>query len=169
MIERTIVGFFTYFSFIMLIVAIVAAIVCWLRQEPSKRFFAEELFRWTSLLPSGVNGIVCAYFHLFHAARSAANIGWQPSPFQFEVGMADLAIGIVGVLAFWGNFGFRLAATIAGIVLYGGDAIGHVQQIVESGNYAPGNAGPYFWTDVIVPPILAITLFLTRRHGRKQS
>ena len=46
---------------------------------------------------------------------------------------------------------FRLAAAIAGIVWYWGDAVGHVRQMVVANNYAPGNAGPWFWTDVIVP------------------
>ena len=44
----------------------------------------------------------------------------------------------------------------------GGDAIGHVRQMVIAGNYAPGNAGPWLWSDVLVPLILVVTLFPAR-------
>jgi hypothetical protein len=38
-----------------------------------------------------------------------------------------------------------------------GDAIGHVRQMVEAGNFAPGNAGLPFYMDIICP-VLAIVL-----------
>jgi hypothetical protein len=80
------------------------------------------------------------------------------SPFQYEVGIADLTVGVLGILAFWGNFSFRLAAAIAGIVWYWGDAVGHVRQMIVADNFAPGNAGSWFWTDVLVPLLLVICL-----------
>ena len=77
---------------------------------------------------------------------------------QFEVGIADLTVGVLGILAFWSNFSFAAAAAIAAIVWYGGDAIGHVRQMIVAGNFAPGNAGPWFWTDVLVPIVLALCM-----------
>ena len=47
-------------------------------------------------------------------AVAAAHIGWQTSPFQFEVGMADLAIGITACLSFWRDLSFKAAAICAG-------------------------------------------------------
>jgi hypothetical protein len=82
------------------------------------------------------------------------------SPFQYEVGIADLTVGVLGVLGFWGNSSFRLAAAIAGIIWYWGDAVGHVRQMIVANNYAPGNAGGWFWTDVFVPALLVACLVL---------
>ena len=49
---------------------------------------------WIVLLPIGVTGLWAGVFHVFFPAVSARYIGWEVSPFQFEVGMADLAIGV---------------------------------------------------------------------------
>jgi hypothetical protein len=39
-------------------------------------------------------------FHLFFPSIAAADIGWEVSPFQVEVGMADLAIGATAFASF---------------------------------------------------------------------
>jgi hypothetical protein len=85
-------------------------------------------------------------------------IGWEDRPFQYEVGIADLAVGVLGWLAFWGNFSFRLAAAIAGIVWQWGDALGHMRLMMVADNFAPGNARPWFWTDMLVPFVLGCCL-----------
>jgi hypothetical protein len=38
--------------------------------------------------------------------------------------------------------------------------------MIIANNYAPGNAGPWFWTDVLVPLILALCLVVV---GKKQK
>jgi len=58
---------------------------------------------------------------------AAAHIGWQVSPFQFEVGMADLAIGITACLSLWRDLEFKTAAVSAASIVLLGDAIGHVR------------------------------------------
>ena len=61
-------------------------------------------------MPVGVSGLWAAVFHLFFPAIAAADIGWEVSPFQFEVGMADLAIGATACVSFWRNLDFKAAA-----------------------------------------------------------
>jgi hypothetical protein len=153
-----------YFSMIMLVLAIVIAtvIAAW-RRDSARKAYASELFRWVSLLGAGVVGLYTFAGNVFAPAQVAAHIGWETSPFQYEVGMADLTMGVLGVLAFRASFGFRLATTIAAVCWLGGDAIGHVRQIVIAGNYAPGNAGPWLWSDILVPLILVATLALSAR------
>jgi hypothetical protein len=153
-LEQVLRGFFGSFGFAMLILAVLIAAV---RVLGGKRF-VEELFHWSLLLPAGLNGIFTAGTHIFMPEYCAEVIGWPDSPFQYEVGIADLAIGVLGVSAFWGSAGFRLAAAIAAIILYGGDAIGHVRQMVVAGNFEPGNAGSWFWMDVGLPIILIVCL-----------
>jgi 4-amino-4-deoxy-L-arabinose transferase-like glycosyltransferase len=62
--------------------------------------FVERLLAWTLLLPVGVTGLWAGVSHVFFPATAAAHIGWQASPFQFEVGTADFAIGVAACVAF---------------------------------------------------------------------
>jgi len=126
---------------------------------------AERFLSWILLLPIGVTGLWAGAFHVFLPATAASFIGWQPSPFQFEVGMADLAIGATACIAFRRDLGFKGAAVCAASIFLLGDAIGHVRQMLAAGNFAPGNAGVPFYTDIICP-LLAITLLLVASRRR---
>lgn len=46
------------------------------------------------------------------------------SPFQLEVGMADLAIGATACTAFWRDLNFKAAAVSAAYIFLLGDASG---------------------------------------------
>lgn len=108
----------------------------------------------------GVAGIISATGHLFKADDVARSIGWPPgSPFQWEVGVADLGWGVLGVMSsrrrdFW------LATIIVASTFLLGAAVGHVKQMIVAKNFAPGNAGAVFAADVVVP-IFLIVLYLT--------
>jgi hypothetical protein len=120
---------------------------------------AERLLAWTLLLPIGVTGLWAGVSHVFFRATAAAHIGWQTSPFRFEVGMADFAIGVTACIAFWRDLAFKAAAICAASIFLLGDAVGHVREMMVAGNFAPGNAGVPFYMDVICPA-LGITLLI---------
>jgi hypothetical protein len=84
--------------------------------------------------------------------------------------MADLAIGLTACIAFWHDLSFKAAAVSAASIFLLGDAVGHVKQMRIAGNFAPGNAGVPFYTDIICP-LLAITLLLvaSRRRAVRNS
>jgi hypothetical protein len=84
----------------------------------------ERLLAWALLLPIGITGLWAGASHVFFPAVAAAHIGWQVSPFQFEVGMADFAIGVTACIAFWKSLAFKAAAVCAASVFLLGDAIG---------------------------------------------
>jgi hypothetical protein len=65
-------------------------------------------------------------------------IGWADSPFQFEVAVANLGIGLVGVIGFWRSRDFALAATLMASCFLGGAAFGHIRLIIEQADFAPG-------------------------------
>ena len=115
------------------------------------------------MLPVGVSGLWAAVFHLFFPAIAAADIGWEVSPFQFEVGMADLAIGATACLSFWRNLDFKAAAVVASSIFLLGDAVGHVNQMLVAGNFAPGNAGVPFYSDVALPVLMIVLLIIAQR------
>lgn len=47
------------------------------------------------------------FFHIAYPELAAHFIDWEDSPFQFEVGMADLAFGVAGCAAFRASHGFK--------------------------------------------------------------
>ncbi len=123
----------------------------------------ERLLGWVLLLPIGVTGLWAGLFHLFFPQIAAADIGWQASPFQFEVGVADLAIGATACVSFWRSLDFKAAAIMASSIFLIGDAVGHVKQMIVAGNFAPGNAGVPFYSDIAFPALAIILLMIARR------
>jgi hypothetical protein len=123
--------------------------------------FAETLLLYTLIICVGVSGILGFYYHAFKADWTAKYIGWATgNPFQFEIAVANLGTGICGILCIWFHDGFWLATIIAYSVFSLGAAYGHIVEIKKAKNYAPGNAGPVLYYDIIVPIVL-ICLFIT--------
>src|SRR4051794_3202003 len=86
---------------------------------------------------SGIGG---SFGHLFISDPVAESIGWPTgNPFQLEVGFANLAIGILGIVAMGRRDGFREATVIAVTVFGLGATTVHVLDMIETGNLAPGN------------------------------
>jgi hypothetical protein len=108
----------------------------------------------------GVNGIVAGSGHLFFPEPIAASIGWAPSPFQWEVGLAGLGWGVLGVLC--SNYGteFWLATIIVASIFLLGAAVGHVRQMIVRHDFSPSNAGAILYTDVAIP-VFVILLYAT--------
>ena len=119
----------------------------------------------------GVGGLMAAYAHTFRAAETARYIGWPPgSPFQFEIAMANLAMGVLGLLCIWRREAFWLATGLASATFGFGVAYGHVVQMMRHGNYAPGNVGPVLWlSDTTVPLAILILLWLRHRLARRDK
>jgi hypothetical protein len=117
----------------------------------------------------GVLGIVGGLGHIGpYAPQIADSIGFAQSPFQWEVGWADMAVGLIGVLSICNRGSFLTAAVIAMAVLYWGDAVGHVMQLVAHGNTAPNNV----WTiptDILLPLAAVALLIAHRRLGREPA
>jgi hypothetical protein len=86
---------------------------------------------------SGIGGF---FGHLFLSDIVAESVGWPAgSPFQQEMGFANLALGVLGVMALSRRDGFREATVIAVTVIGVGAAVVHLIDILEAGNLAPGN------------------------------
>lgn len=148
------------------VLLLVLAVLC-ARLVPSGRPAPERYLAWILLLPIGVTGVWAGLFHIFWPDVSAAHIGWQPSPFQLEVGMADLAIGITAIVSFWRSLAFKAAAVWAASVFLLGDALGHVRQMITAGNFAPGNAGVPFFMDILCPVLAIVLLTASQRRAAR--
>ena len=115
----------------------------------------------------GLMGVLTAYAHVFRPVETSASIGWSTSPYEYEVGMADLTVGVLGVLCLKFRGDFWLATAIANAVWLLGDAVGHIRQMTLNNNHASNNSGIFLVTEIIMPlVILALTLYYRRRKGK---
>jgi hypothetical protein len=111
----------------------------------------------------GLMGLFTAYYHIFRPIETSASIGWSTSPYEYEVGMADLTVGVLGVLCLAFRNGFWLATAIADAVWLLGDAVGHIRQMVVHNNHAENNAGIFLIFELLMPTlILGLVIFYRR-------
>jgi hypothetical protein len=114
----------------------------------------------------GANGIGGFSGHLFASEQVARAIGWPAgNPFQLEVGFANLALGILGVVAIGRRDGFREATVVAVTVFSVGATIVHIVDIVATGNLAPGNTVQNVG-NLLRPALLIFLLVASRRADR---
>jgi hypothetical protein len=92
--------------------------------------------------------------HLFFPGPIARSIGWAPSPFQWELGVASAGMAVAGIMASGQPRSFSLATIIIFSVFLLGDAVGHIRSAVAEHNLSINNVGPIFFYDVLAPVFL---------------
>ncbi|MET0744718.1 MAG: DUF6790 family protein [Microvirga sp.] len=145
------------------ILFVAALLIAWLSHTPASG--PERFLAWLLLLTVGVESLWAGVYHVFFPATAAAFIGWQVSPFQFEIGVADLAIGATAVVSFWRGLEFKSAVVCYTILFYAGVAVGHVRQAWAAGDAAPGNFGLLLLMTLVKIVLLAGLLQAARRAG----
>lgn len=167
-IRTTITFVLSNFSLFFLLLGFVAAL-CALARMPKpveREAIVEKLLSWHIFFAIGCCYLYNFVCHVFFGKMAASFIGWADSPFQLEVGMASLGFSVIGFLAAFGGFERRLMAVLASSIFLLGAAAGHVWQMVTAHNFAPGNAGIIFYTDVLIPAVGLALLWLGHRWER---
>jgi hypothetical protein len=156
------------YFFSLFIVGLVAGLISLLNKPKPLRIntVAEAFFSYYMLFPIGISNLANFVFHVFFGDMAAKFIGWENSPFQAEVGFASLGIGIAGVIGFKASLPFRFATLIPPAVFSLGAAGGHVYQMVAAHNFSPGNVGLVLPSDILIPVIGFIFLWLSYKHPR---
>jgi hypothetical protein len=159
------------FTLTFLIVGLIASGIALLRAPKplTTPVVVEALLAYFVLFSIGFGFLYNFVMHSFFGAMAARFIGWADSPFQLEVGFASLGFAAVGFLAFRGSFDLRLAAVVGPALFLLGAAGGHLYQMITAGNFAPGNAGVIFYTDILIPLIGFVLLWLQRRYARQSA
>lgn len=167
-IRTTITFFLANYSFTFLIIGLFfsAVAIMRLREPVTRAWVVEKLLAWYVFFSIGVDNFYNFVMHVFFGEMSARFIGWADSPFQLEVGMASLGFAAVGLLAAFRSFDLRLASIIGPSIFTLGAAVGHIQQMITAHNFALGNAGLIFWTDILVPVFGFTLLWLQHRYGK---
>ena len=103
----------------------------------------------------GISGLFAFVGHAFSSNKVAEYIGWPSgNPFQFEVAITNLSLGILAILCIWFRGNFWIATVIVYSIFAFGAAYGHIREIIKNNNKSPGNAGPPLYVDIIKPLIV---------------
>ncbi|KTD66986.1 hypothetical protein Lste_3192 [Legionella steelei] len=154
------------FTLTCFILGLLCALLEWLvRSRPMEKAMVIELiFSWYLLFNIGLAYLFNFIMHVFFGDFTAQFIGWPQSPFQMEVGFASLGIALNGIISFKGQIAFRAATIIVPALFLWGAAGGHLYQMIVAHNFEPGNAGSIFWTDIFMPIIAFLLLWLQYRN-----
>lgn len=151
-------------------VALLSTVIAvWLGPRPiTFGVVADRLLRYVLIFPLGVQSLFAFLCHVFLSEEAAAAIGWEPSPFQYEVGVANLGIGLASLYAALQGFQARAAVAVMATCFLGGAAVGHIRDIALGDNLAPGNAGPILYTDILTPIVILALLLALPRSAQPQ-
>jgi hypothetical protein len=148
-------------SHIPVIMFIAAIAMAFLTNGPA--YFPARLLGWMLLLSVGVEETWAGLFHVSFPHLAASSIGWDVSPFQFEIGVADIAIGLTAIASFWRSLAFK-GATVSYVTLfYAGVAIGHVREAISSGNFSGNNFGSLLLITVVKVFLLPALYLMAKR------
>ncbi|MDF2691176.1 MAG: hypothetical protein K0S29_1031 [Gammaproteobacteria bacterium] len=159
-IDQSIAFLLSHVPFVGLILAFIFGSFYALRCPADKK---EGYLRYLFLFTVGITGMWGFVMHAFFPGIADKFIGWAASPFEFEVAMANLGMGVTGIFAFRAGYSFRLATVVFVSCFSWGAAIGHLYQMLAHHNFAAGNAGLIFYTDIIIPLLLWLLLPFSRK------
>jgi hypothetical protein len=156
--------------FFVVLGLVVGAVHLYLDKQPRTKGRVAEIFvLWLLVIAVGFGGIFAFIGHTVFADSTAASIGWPAgNPFQSEVAVANLTVGILGILCYWIRGNFWVATVVGFSVWWLGDAVVHIRDIVVSANYAPNNAGVTFYLAIVFPVIL-IALLAYYRYAKRHE
>ncbi len=143
------------YSILPLLLAIAHILLDKQAHTPARRI--ETFMIYLLAISVGANGLGGAFGHIFLSDLVAKSVGWPTgSPFQLEMGFANLVIGVLGLIAVGQRDGFR-TATILSTTIIGLGATGvHLWDIAATGNLSPGNTIQNLGN--LLDPILLICL-----------
>jgi hypothetical protein len=156
-------------TFLLIGLAFSAVAIARMPKPAGEAAVIEKLMSWFIFWTIGVAYFYNFVFHVFFGKMAAEFIGWADSPFQLEVGTASLGMAVVGFLAAFRSFDLRLAAIVSPAIFMLGAAAGHLHQMITAHNFAPGNAGVMSWSDIILPVLGFLLLWLQWRASRPEK
>jgi hypothetical protein len=156
------------FTLTFFVIGLLFSLFAILRAPPphGAALIVDKLLAWHIFWVIGVAYFYNFVFHTFFGELAAKFIGWADSPFQLEVGVASLGYSVVGFIAAFRNLGMRLLAIVGPSIFTLGAAAGHIQQMIVAHNFAPGNAGVIFWSDILLPVFGFVLLGLQWREEK---
>ena len=136
-------------------------LVHWLLVRPLKYPQVIELLLLYQLVFNlGFLGMLSFFGLTFMPDRVASELGWVICPFQQELANVNLGYGVVGILSIWFRGYFWTATIISACIWLFGDGIHHFLNVVHGFDISNGKLGIIFYTDILIPLVLAVLLVM---------
>lgn len=121
----------------------------------------EAILLWLIVWCIGIQGIFAAVFQIWMPDMIAKEIGWGTgSPFEFEVAVGNLGMGVAALLALVWKGKYWLGPLITYLIFIYGAAYGHIVQ-QKLGDHSQYNSGIFLYIgDIIIPTIILILAVL---------
>ncbi len=147
-------------SLVLTLIAVLVHVIL-MKKPRNLKNVLEIVLMYLLFILFGLGTFLAGLMHIFNGPATAQMIGWAPgSPFQFEVGAADVAFGTLGILCLFIRGNFWPAAVIANSVFLLIAFAGHIHSLLASGNSAAYNIGPAIIFSDLVLPLVLIGLYL---------
>lgn len=150
------------FPLVWIAIAVAGALIR-TRHSPSRAATLETWQRWWAAAALGAGSLWMTIAFLTAPDVMATAIGFNRTPFQFEIAFANLGLAVMGFRAI--SAGARERITIglgAGMFLWGA-AIGHIYQWFAHGDHAPGNTGGVLLCDILFPAVMIALALRSQR------
>ena len=158
------------YPIVLLVIVLCAALIhiFFYKRGRDNRKVVEIFLFYFLVIFVGVSGILGFIGHTFAPDRIARMIGWPlGSPFQFEVAIANLAFGILGILCLWIRGNFWVAVALGSSIFSLGAATGHIREMISKQNFAIYNIGPVLFVNDILVPIVILSLVVAYKLTQK--
>ncbi|WP_378741059.1 DUF6790 family protein [Nocardia brasiliensis] len=143
------------FPLVWIVIAVVGALIR-TRHSPSRAAALETWQRWWAVAALGCGSLWMTIAFLTIPDVMATAIGFDRTPFQFEIAFANLGLAVMGFRAASATARERITIGLgAGMFLWGA-AIGHVYQWFANGDHAPGNTGGVLVCDLLFPAVMIV-------------
>lgn len=161
-------AFIAAFHILFLLIPPLSAAIWWHHRRDIGARYRPLLLKHLVFIGVGVQGFMAGLKQIFMGESIAAYLDWPYSPFVAELGLMNLAFGILGLIAPFASRGFLVAASLGYGIFLSGAAIGHLHDVTSTGNLALGNIGPTLWSDILIPLGLLWLILTTREVGDRE-
>ncbi|MFF2051829.1 DUF6790 family protein [Leifsonia sp. NPDC058194] len=172
MIADIIAGLIGNYMTTLFVVGLIVALVRVLahRGPRSAEFVSGTFLNSFVIWGVGVAQTVNFVMHSVFGDYAAKTIGWAQSPFQWELAVSSLGVGVMAFI-----LGRRMApligkaAVVIATVIFGlGAAGGHVYQMIANHDYAANNTGLLLISDIVINLVgLAFVIWHAIAVGRE--
>lgn len=155
----------------LFVIAVIVTIFKMRRGDSRREVMSATYTLWGEVLfyCVGLGFVYVWYFHAYLQQFTAPLIGWQPSPFEWELAWAELGIAVIAILSLWRGYEMRLAASLVFAIFSFGAAAQHIHEILAQHNYNPGNAGLILWFGDIALPLFILFLAWGARDAYERT
>ncbi|MEV7555766.1 DUF6790 family protein [Amycolatopsis sp. NPDC089917] len=133
------------------------------RHADSPRERLEIWQRWWAIGAFGCGSLWMTVAFLAFPDVMATAIGFDRTPFLFEIAFANLGMAVLGFRAASASARERITIGLGGGMFLWGAVVGHVYQWFANGDHAPGNTGGVLVTDILLPAVMIILAVRSRR------